>query len=186
MNIRYLLGFLGAVGLIVVVFILVIRGLSGGDDRSTETTLTDYTRTQTVMRMTIQGEVNADQDHRSVTVTVGRTNNTIELNQGYQDRVMQTRNYASNEEAYGTFLRALQLQGYTRGDTNPDKEDYRGVCPTGSTYIFEIVTGSAVVQKFWTTSCDGGTFGGNATLIRELFRKQIPDYSDIVGGQGLS
>lgn len=185
MNIRYFLGFLAAVALIVVVFILIIRGFSGGE-RAPESELTDYARTQTVMRMTVEGEVNADQEHRSAIVTVGRSNNTIELVQGYEGRVMQTRTYASNEEAYATFLRALQLQGYTRGDDNPDREDSRGVCPTGKVYTFEIVTGSAVVQRFWTTSCKEGTFRGNTNLIRTLFREQIPDYSEIISGQGLS
>lgn len=181
---RYFFGFLLAVALVIVVFILIIRGL-GGDERSTQTQLIDYARTNTVMRMVIEGEVNADQDHRSVSVEIGRNGNTIELVQGYEGRVLSSRTYVSNEDAYATFLRALQLQGYTRGDTDPERQDHRGVCPTGRAYIFEIITGSATVQRLWTTSCGGGTFRGNQALIRELFREQIPDYSDIISGSGL-
>jgi hypothetical protein len=182
---RYFFGFLAAVALIVVVFILIVRGFSGGrSDAQTE--LMDYAKTQTVMRMTIDGPVNADQDHRSVTVTVGRSSNTVNLDQGYQGNVLDTRTYASNEEAYATFLRALDLLGYNKGNADPDREDSRGFCPTGKVYTFEVVTGSSTVQRFWTTSCGGGTFKGNATIVRTLFREQIPDYSDLLRGTGLN
>lgn len=181
---RYFFGFLAAVALVVVAFILIVRGF-GGDDRKVQTELMDYARTDTVMRMIVEGEVNADQDHRSVKVTVGRGTNKIDLIQGYEGHVLEAKSYPSNEDAYTTFLRALQFQGYTKGDTDPERQDPRGVCPAGRTFIFEIVTGSATVQRLWTTSCGGGTFKGNTALIRELFREQIPDYSDIISGAGL-
>ena len=182
---RYFFGFLAAVALVVVVFILIVRGF-GGRNRSLETNLADYAKTETVMRMTVEGKVNADQDHRSATVTVGRSSNAINLIQGYEGNVLQTKTYESNENAYATFLRALQLQGYDKGNDNPDRQDSRGQCPTGKVYTFEIITGSAIVQKFWTTSCGGGTFKGNASVVRTLFRAQIPDYSDVISGQGLN
>jgi len=182
---RYVLGFLAAVILVIVVFILIIRGFSGGD-RPLQTNLTDYAKTETVMQMVIEGEVNADQEHRLVRVTVGRSSNTINLVQGYEGRVIQSKTYESNENAYATFLRALQLQGYSKGNDDPDLEDSRGVCPTGKVYKFEIITGSATVQRFWTTSCGGGTFRGKQGIIRQLFRNQIPDYSEITAGEGLS
>ena len=181
MNIRYFLGFIAAVALIIVVFILIIRGFSGGD-RPLQTEMSDYAKTETVMRMIVEGPVNADQDHRSTTVTIGRSTNVINLVQGYEGRVIDTKTYESNENAYATFLRALQLQGYSRGNDDPELEDSRGVCPTGKVYKFQIVTGSATVQNFWTTSCGGGTFRGDSDVIRRLFRAQIPDYSDVTNG----
>lgn len=182
---RYALAFLAAVALVVVVFILIIRGFSGREP-ALETQLTDYAKTETIMRMVVEGKVNADQDHRSVTVTVGRSGNTINLVQGYQGHVIETKNYESNERAYATFLRALDLQGYDKGNDDPDAQDSRGYCPTGKVYTFEIITGSTTVQRFWTTSCGGGTFRGNAGVVRQLFRAQAPDYSDIVAGEGLN
>lgn len=182
---RYFLGFLAAVALVIVVFILIIRGF-GGRERSLQTDMVDYAKTETVMRMTVQGKVNADQDHRSTTVTIGRSSNTINLIQGYEGHVLQTKTYESNENAYATFLRALQLQGYEKGIDDPARQDSRGVCPTGKVYTFEIITGSATVQRFWTTSCGGGTFRGNASVIRQLFRAQIPDYSEVTAGEGLN
>lgn len=183
---RYVFGFLAAVGLIVVVFVLVVRGFGGGKHSAVQTDLLDYSKTQTIMRMIIEGPVNVDQNHRVAQVDVGRSGNTINLFQGYQGHVTQTKNYESNEEAYATFLRALQLQGYTKGIDDPARQDSRGVCPSGKVYTFEIVTGSAVVQRFWTTSCGGGTFRGNTARIRMLFQAQIPDYGQVTRGAGLN
>lgn len=182
---RYFLGFLAAVALLVVVFILIVRGF-GGRGPNVQADLTDYAKTQTVMRLIVEGPVNADESHRSVSVIVGRSSNTINLVQGYEGRVIKTQTYQSNEDAYATFLRALQLNGYTKGNTDPARADSRGVCPTGKVYTFEIITGSATVQRFWTTSCGGGTFKGNHALIRKLFKAQIPDYTKITAGNGLN
>lgn len=182
---RYVFGFLVAVALVVLVFILIVRGF-GGRNAEVQTNMVDYAKTQTVVRMVVEGEVNLDNDHRSVSVIIGRAFNTIDLVQGYEGHVIQTKSYPSNEDAYATFLRALQLQGFNRGDDDPEKQDSRGVCPTGKVYTFEIITGSATVQRLWTTSCGGGTFDGNAAVIRSLFREQIPDYSTVIRGTGLN
>jgi hypothetical protein len=183
---KYFFAFLATVALIVVVFILVIRGLTGGGRPVEQVDLVDYSKTQTVMRMIIDGPVKIDEEHRSVRVTIGRTSNTIELIHGYEGNVVNSRSYPSNESAYVTFLRALDLQGYTKGDSNPNREDSRGYCPTGQVYTFQIITGSDTVQNFWTTTCNGGgTFRGNTRVIRTLFREQIPDFGEFVRGTGL-
>lgn len=183
---KYFFAFLAAVALIVVIFIMVFRGFSGGNRQAVQTKMIDYAKTQTVIRMTESGRVNIDQEHRSISVTIGRTSNTIELISGYEGNVIQTQTYPSNESAYATFLRALDLQGYTKGNEDPSREDSRGYCPNGKIYTFQIITGSSKVQNFWTSSCGGGTFKGNVGVIRTLFRQQIPDYSKIIRGTGLN
>ena len=182
---RYIFGLLVGVLLLVVVFLLIIRAF-GGNSPKVEVFLPDYAQTETVVRMTVEGQVNVNQDHRLAKVTIGRSSNTMNLVEGYQGRVLQTKSYASNEAAYTTFLRALQLQGYTEGDDDPKKEDSRGFCPTGKVYTFQIITGDDAVQSFWTTSCGGGTFKGNTDVIRQLFRAQLPDYFKIIRGTRLN
>jgi hypothetical protein len=182
---RYVLGLLLGIGLIVLVFILILRAF-GGNPSKVEVELTDYAVTDTVMRLTVEGQVNVDQDHRLAKVIIGRSQNTMQLVQGYQNKVIKTREYASNEAAYTTFLRALDLQGYTRGNDDPRLEDSRGVCPTGTVYTFEIITGSSIVQSYWTTSCGGGTFEGNSAVIRRLFRVEIPEYFQVIRNTGLN
>src|SRR6185503_10414921 len=134
---------------------------------------------QTVVKFTLDGPVTADPKHQGYRITVGRDANTIEIVQGYQNNVTQAKTYDNNSGAYAEFLRALQLQNFTKGDTDPAKADDRGVCPNGMRYTFEIENAGETKQRFWNTSCGGGTFRGNANTIRGLFQRQIPDYATI-------
>jgi hypothetical protein len=183
---RYFLGFLGIVALVIVVFVLVVRGFSGKSTPKTQTLLTDYTNTSTVMRLTAEGPVTANQKYNEVHITVGRDANTIEVIQGYQSQVVKAQTYPNNANAYGNFLSALQLLNYTKGNSDPKLADERGYCPTGSRYVYEIVSGASDVQRYWTGSCGGGTFKGSAAVIRTLFTNQIPDFETFVAGLNLS
>lgn len=178
---RYLLGFLAVIGLVVVVVVLIIRGLSGGDNTTENgVKLTDYTHTDTVMRMTIEGPINSEQVHQSVRVTVGRSESKVEALQGYENAVFDSRSFGSNSEAYGTFLRALDLLDYNRGSDNEALEDARGYCPEGNLYTFEIIDSNSSLQRYWLTSCGEGTFAGQAGKIQKLFKAQIPDYGKFI------
>lgn len=176
---RYFIGLLGIVALILGVLLLVLRGL-GGDEPKDQKQLTDYTKTNTIMQLTIQGPVNAEQLHHSVRVTVGRDESRVEILHGYEERVAASQSYPSNEGAYGTFLRALQLMNYTKGNTDSKLADERGYCPEGNRYIFEIENGAHQIQRFWRSSCDEGTFGGEAGNVIDLFEAQIPDYRSFI------
>lgn len=185
---RYFLGFLGVVALVILVFVLVVRGFSGGSSKQpkTQTSLADYANTSTVVRFTIEGPVTADPNYNEVRVTVGRDANTIEVIQGYQNQVIKAKTYPNNSEAYGNFLRALQLLNYTRGTDVPALADERGYCPAGNRYVYEIISGAADVQRYWIGTCGVGTFKGNSPVIRNLFTKQIPDYSTFVGNVNIA
>jgi hypothetical protein len=182
---RYVIGFIAIIVLVILTFVLIWRGVTGdGDPVETPAPLTDYTFTTTVMRFTIVGRVNADQDHRSVRMTISRSENRIEILEGYQEALGEARSYASNQEAYGTFLRSLDLLGFTQGSDDPERADDRGFCPIGQRYIYEIVDGTNVVQRYWSTSCRGdmGPFEGDKGGVRSLFQAQIPDYRAITRG----
>jgi len=184
---RYFIGFLTIVALVVAVFIIVLRGFSGTSNKpKTQTNLIDYANTQTVVRYTVDGPVNADQIHQGYRITVGRDANTMEIIKGYQNNVIKAQTYDNNTEAYSNFLRALQLQNFTKGSADASKSDERGVCPNGNRYTFEIETAGQVTQRFWTTSCGGGTFLGNSQTIRTLFQRQIPDFSKLTASVNLS
>jgi hypothetical protein len=176
---RYFFGFLAAVGLIIVVFILILRAFGS---RTPEATidLLDYAKTDTVVQLTVDGPVSSEQTHQRYRVTVGRDFSTIELTKGYEGERQDLRSYESNETAYANFLRALQLLGYTKGDTTPEKADERGQCPDGSRYVYEIISDNRRIQRFWSTSCGRGTYGGNAAQTRQLFIRQVPEASIVL------
>jgi hypothetical protein len=185
---RYFLGLLIGLGLIILFIILLVRLIfgGGGEQQKPKTDLLTYSDTNVVMRLLIDGPINADQDHRRIQIDVSDTMNELSLLTGYQGNVQKTQSFASNSSAYANFLRAIDLQGYTQGKDSKDLTDERGFCPGGNRYIFEIVDGANIKQRYWSTSC-GGTksFDGQVPVILNLFKAQIPGYTQQVAGFGL-
>jgi hypothetical protein len=181
---RYFLGFLAAIGLIIVVFILILRGFTSRTPEST-INLLDYANTTAVMRLTVDGPIDAETVHDRYRIVVGRDEASIERTRGYEGAQSEFHSFESNRTAYANFLRALQLQGFTKGDPSPERADERGNCPDGSRYIFEIIDGKQKrVQRFWSTSCGKGTFGGSSAQVRQLFLRQIPGVSKFTANFG--
>jgi hypothetical protein len=178
---RYFVSFLIVIGLIILVFILILKGFSGGSSTSsTIPPLVNYASTSTVVQMTIEGPVTADQNHQSLKIVVGQNQAQFNAYQGYENTLTNTQLYPNNQTAYADFLRALDLAGYTKGDSSSSLSDYRGFCATGDRYIFEIVKGSTDVERYWSTSCGGThTFDGETSDVVDLFEAQIPDYQTL-------
>jgi hypothetical protein len=183
---RYFLGFLASIGLIVLVFILVLRGFGGKSTQQNQTPLTSYASSDTTVRMTVDGPIVGDQQHQAYRITVGRDQITLETLQGYQYSPIDTKMYENNQDAYANFLQAIDLDGFSKGVANPDStaSDERGVCPNGQRFVFEIDNGASQVERYWSTSCGGkGTFKGNTNAVKQLFDRQVPltDFSKEIG-----
>lgn len=179
---RYIVGFLIGIGLIVLTFILVVRLFSGGggEEGPRPIDLNSYSTTDTVVRLTLDGPIIADQKHEQVRITVGRDNVLYERFRGYQGDIIDTRSYPNNQDAYAEFLRALDVAEFEKG--NPEKvKDERGYCPTGQRYVYEAIGEGENLVRWWSTSCggDSGNFDGRASVVRSLFRRQVPDYSEL-------
>lgn len=179
---RYFAGFLFAVGVLILAFVLIVKGLGGSSKpEKPPIVLSDYAHTGTVVQLTIDGPLTADPYHNGVKLTVGQTQNTVQTYRGYQNEELQSRSYPNNANAYDAFLRSLQLVGFTKGDIDPKKSDERGYCPDGDRYIYRIISENGTdIQRFWSTSCGQGNFGGNPAQVRSLFIRQIPEYHQVV------
>ncbi len=179
---KYFLGFLASIGLIVVVFILVLHGFSGGKT-TTGPQLSSYANTDTLVQFTLDGPINAEQQHVGYRITVSATEADIAIFSGYQSNITQSKTYVSNSAAYTSFLNALQLAGFTKGDSSPKAQtNESGYCPQGSRYTYSIINPdtSQTKQRFWSTTCGGqGTFKGNVALVHSLFEDQIPDFTSM-------
>lgn len=176
---KYFFGFLASIVLIILVVVLIVRGFTGGGSKKEELPdpLVNISNTTKVVEYTADSIVNADQTHKAMRITVGRDQIKIDMISGYNDTVTQSRTYNNNEAAYGQFLRALDLSGYTLGEKDPDLKDERGHCATGYRYVFAIRDGANEEQRFWSTSCGKeGTFKGKTRDVINLFRLQVPDY----------
>ncbi len=179
MRARYLLGFLVGIGLIILVLILIVKSIIGPSQTPAKPLL-DYAGTNAVVKMTIDGPEVSNQNHQSVQIVVNQYQSEINIISGYQGSVVSSKSYTNNQAAYAVFLRALDLAGYSKGNTNPSATDYRGFCPFGDRYIYELSDHGSDIEYFWSTSCGGqGTFGGNVATVNALFADQIPDYNTL-------
>lgn len=147
----------------------------------TKTPLISYANTDTVVRETIDGPINAPQNHRQLQITVGRDNTIFEELSGYDGNVVKTQSYGMTQNAYDNFLHAIDRAGYTEGNTDSQLKDERGYCPEGRRYIFEVIQGGKDLERYWVTNCSGTpkTFNGKTNIVVDLFRAQVPDYNDL-------
>lgn len=177
---RYFIGFLVSIGLIITLIILLFSG-SSSPKQATPKLLSSYAGTNAVVQMTIDGPVTAQQTHTQVRVTVGRDQATFQQFQGYDGIIVKSKSYDNTANSYNVFLRALAHAGFTQGNKNATINDSTGYCPLGEVYTFELIDSGNQLEKFWTTSCGSPkTFTGNASLVTSLFRSQIPDYQTLI------
>jgi len=177
---RYFVGFLIAIGLIILIIVLLFGG-SGDSGKSkvatSSKTLASYANTDAEASMTIDGPVNADQDHRLLKVTVGQNSVVYQEFTGYNGQVIQEKTYHNTEASYATFLRALELVSFTRGNNDSKLADERGRCPLGQRSVFEFKQGNHSFERLWVTSCGGAkTYLGSTQATIQLFKQQVPDY----------
>jgi hypothetical protein len=185
---KYFLGFIASIGLIVLVFVLILRGFSGNKTDEIPKPLVDYANTSTEVRLTIDGPIIAEQEHQSYRITVSNSQTEIQTMQGYEYMPIETKTYDNNNNSYANFLRALDMAGFAKGNSKSPNKDERGVCHNGQRMIMEIMKGSERVQRYWTTTCGGGNFRGNHANVRQLFNRQIPqaDFTKLTGRLRLS
>lgn len=172
--------------LLLLIVLIVNRGTKPEQDASVrrEDSLVDYASTDTEVRFTKSGKINARENHRVFQVTVGRSKRTVTIFEGYEGRVLKRETYLNDEDAYRAFLAALHNSGYTQAQDAVRNVEPLGVCPTGQRYGYDIIDGSDTRQSLWSTSCGNtkGTFAGRGSTVRRLFEAQVPDYNAFVRG----
>jgi hypothetical protein len=178
---KYFLGFLASIALVILVIFLVIRGISGGgsDEATSSTKLVSYADTATTVSFDVDGPINADELHNAYRIIVGRDEVILETFKGYEEEVIERQEFENNETSYANFLRALDLAGFSKGTTE-GSSDPRGQCADENRFVLKIENGSSEMQDFWTTTCGGGTFKGDISQVRQLFHRQVPDVTRVI------
>lgn len=128
------------------------------------------------------GQINGNEAHKQITITISKTARTMTVYQGYEGKVAGTFSFVNNQSAFEDFLAAINDAGFTKERVNPTTASVTGQCPLGSRYIYSSTAIQNVPNNLWTTTCGSktGTFGGNSGLINQLFQLQIPNYSTLV------
>ena len=177
---KYIIGLFVTIGLLILLIVLLTMG--GGSKTkvpNSSQTLESYANSSATVRLTVEGPINAPQDHLATRITVSRDMTTYEQIRGYDGGVVKTQSFPNTLSSYDSFLRAIELAGFTKGVTTDALKNDRGFCALGSRYIFELDDGGKQLERYWSSSCSGPkTFNGNTNLNITLFRKQVPNFND--------
>lgn len=180
---KYVFGLIAIGVLLIAIILILFTGGPGPEQGKRRIDLAEYADTPATVIYTVEGRLNAEEEHRSIRISVNRNQRTIEVLGGYSETVIKSQDFFNTQSAYDEFLHGLKRAGYTRFK-EARYMDEKGVCPLGYRYIYEVEEFSDELLRLWSTSCskDDGDFGGNANLVRRLFQAQIPEYEDFVRG----
>lgn len=183
----------GFIGFIIFIVILVALFGHGGKKPTTPVNalkpLDDYAQTDATVSFTTDGIVNADELHRAIRITVSANQMELDVTQGYNPRVIQSKTFVNNEEAYTVFLKAIANSGFVaKNKKSRSSADPAGQCPLGFRYILNLNQDGDDLSNLWSSSC--GTAVGNSagliTTIQTLFQYQIPNYQSLTDQVNLS
>lgn len=135
------------------------------------------------VRMTIRGQITADEKFRSYQISVSPSSRVMTTYAGYLDEQIDTVQLDNNTRAYEEFVFALDRAGMMAGTPlEGAANDRRGLCPSGKILEFETLQNDKTVEQLWTTTCGKikGSFKGNAIGISEMFLQQIPQGPDLL------
>lgn len=179
---KYIIGLFVTVVLIILLIVLLVTGGSPKTQvPNSSKTLASYSNDPSaVVRLTVDGPITSPQDHHATRISVSRDSTTFEQLVGYNGQITTTQTYPNTQTSYLSFLRAIEIAGFTKGNTSASLKNDRGFCALGSRYIFEFEDNGKQLERFWSSSCGHvKSFQGNAPLNLSLFRKQVPDYDKL-------
>jgi hypothetical protein len=178
---RYYIGFLVTFGLLILLVFLLFHGGNKANVPTTSAPLYSYASTGSQVRLTIDGPINANQDHVQVQITANQNIVTYDQIQGYDGNVINQQQFNNSENAYSAFLHALEVAGFTEGNTSRALSDEQGQCSLGDRFIFELIQNGNDIERFWVTSCPKSlrSYEGDAPLTITLFEAQVPEYGTL-------
>lgn len=189
---KFFFGLLAFIAATVVVVLLIVsfwRDLDGNSTSPTVSSTYDLASQEakdTIVRYRAEGPVVADENFRELRITISKNARTLEILKGYNRTVVTSKTYPNSEAAYASFIGALDAANFSDSRNNvtasPDT-----TCVTGNKYYFELSQGSTRKVDSWTASCSlgQGTYAGNFRAV-ELFKAQIPEYSQLTSGLSYS
>jgi type II secretory pathway pseudopilin PulG len=181
--------------LVVVIMIVAIVGLvalaraiffsSGSSDTTQQVDVSRDALLATseghAVQVTVRGPIVADENFNSYRITITPSSRTLTTYRGYLDQQIDSVNLGNNVSAYTEFVNALDKANLALGEAFTDeKDDTKGICATGRLYDFEIINGTDVVKRLWTSTCKGspGSLRASVEQVTNLFHQQIPDIKE--------
>lgn len=187
--------------IIVVVAVAALvslgRMLFGGGDASPSPTPTVNTGKEALrstladrsVRMTVRGPIVAPENFHSYVISISPDNRIMTTYVGYTGNQVDNSQLGNTMRSYEEFVFALDRANLMEATPlEGDANDIRGICATGRVYEFEVLQGTNIVRKLWTSTCRGslGSLKANREQVTRLFELQIPDYSRLASKINLS
>ena len=185
MSLRYFIGLMATVILLIILIILLVSGFGSHPIRNKPAPLYTYADSTAVAQVTIAGPITAQSTHNQVTIAVGTDQVVFEAFQGYDGQVINMQSFPNSANSYDAFLRALSTLGFTTGSNNSKNSNSQGYCPFGSRYDFQLNEYGNDIYHFWSTSCGIKTYGGDTSGTINLFQAQVPNYSQLTANLSL-
>lgn len=179
LSMRYIIAIAGIFFFLILGVLLLNRQASVPVTETGEVLeLVDYAdESDTVMQYTIDGPINARENHRSIRFSIGPNSRSVEVIRGYGNEVIDSQTLGNDRQSYLAFLEALEGANFT--NQRGGSEEPEGACPTTRRYLYQIVEDGETVMNLWSGDCTRGTFGGSASTTQELFQAQLPDFFEI-------
>ena len=161
-------------------------GSSSSNNTSTESDEVTLVEDANVARYSVDGPVVANEDHRSYEIEV--TSGVVEMTvyKSYGSEVVSRKSYPNTNAAHDAFMSSLASLNVTDrrdGTTLDDDFAEQGVCPSGRRRVLELDDNI----RRWSATCSNrvGTADFSMSSVERLFRRQVPDFSELVQGTGL-
>lgn len=175
----------------IVLFLIVLFSLSGDKKPSSSTdkpkpesfSIVDYSDTNSYVKYTLAGPIVGDDQYNEVRITVTPNSRNIDIIQGFQGKVINSKTYANNRNAYREFLAALGKLNF--GKARKTDLVKAGSCATGRLWTYQTFNNSEIVSDVWAGNCTKGSAQGIPSRINNLFQVQITDYSDLTSDLNL-
>ncbi len=183
-----IIGF-GIVGLIIIVFsVFALSRFRSSPSPSTQKPqeqtakkLPDYSTTNATVSFIVEGKINGGDQHREVRINADRFSRSLLIFEGYQGKIIRQENFPNSQQGYKEFLAALQDAGFSVRREGAKTLSPNGQCPLGKRYYYQATEVAGFPSDLWSSSCGRavGTFGGNFSVVEQLFQLQIPGYSKL-------
>ena len=133
--------------------------------------------------MHVRGPIVATEEFVGYIIEITPKNRAITLYSGYEQKTIKTITLKNSQKAYDQFVHALVEAGLLKTRTlSEDENSTVGVCADDSVYEFKVYNQNEQKQYIWTTDCrsEDGSLKSQVRPIENLFKKQIPNYEDIL------
>lgn len=135
------------------------------------------------VRMSVRGDITADEKFRSYQITVTPTHRYMTTYEGYLDHPLDEVSLDNNARAYEEFVHALNRANMVVGEPlKGEADDIRGLCYNGKILVFETIQNDQTVKRLWTTTCkkSPGSFKASASQVSAMFLEQIPEGTKLI------